>query len=1065
MSLPKAHVPLALKFLFVGTLAVVLAVAAVSAGFMWRSLLTGRVAQNSYLSSLAVSLKMEMERRGGAERLLKGSHGLDKDTVSLLTVRFQSLEAPPHVIGLPVVFSIARPDPAVGGGVSISQSVPLSKHQEDQLPPEPDIAVLQVTPLRVFGGAATAYDAGLEGDEIRAFGPSTWASASAPLTGDDGRIAGAIMVRQPLLQVIHVSRVQDLLMPSIAAISGMAGCLLGFTCLGISIQRRVKSLREGFSALRTKRFTHRIPVHGLDDFTTLQEDVNSTLEQLHKHEENHQAVIREAEMSKMQAEAATAAKSDFLANMSHEIRTPMNGIIGTTSLLLECELNDEQEELVRMIRSSGQSLLHLINDILDFSKLESAKMEIESITVDTDQLFAETLDVFAYRAAEKGLELNYHIEPGVPRFFMGDFQRLKQILVNLVGNAIKFTDQGEILMLARQVWRKAPTGDVPYLHLSVKDTGIGIPKQKLASIFEAFTQADASTTRKYGGTGLGLAISRKLAALMEGEIKVTSEEGKGSDFHIEMPLRPSPEGDDVLASEHALSETLRSREVTLVIGHSTQFELLRGHCQSWGIQAHTLPREREVEPLQQAVWHSQTVVLDLANADPDRAQIVLDAAAQRSIPVVLLTPLTGGKAKESVKLPANGKHVRVTKPVRRLELLRALSGIATGALPERKAPMEEEPSFTTAPAHHSFAPSEPPSPFSAAPTPSAPEYPSTFALAAAAPVHSPFTAQAPGGPVDAPSSFFSPPAPQQAAEPSFASATQAPAPQQMPSYGPPPGYSQQPMQQMPPQQAYGQQQAWYPQQQPYYPQQQMQPYGAPQMMPPGHPMQMQPHPMAAFQQAVAPPGYASGPPAGGYPPPSPITYNSVPPSPAPQMHQQHQQAYGQPSPSPSPQPKPPSGPVPVGMAPVSSKKVAAAPDSFAAQHPASILLVDDQPLNHKIVTLFLQRLGYKKIDIANNGQEGVEMVNRGAYDIIFMDLQMPVKGGVEAAREIRGNFLLKQQPAIVAMTGHALSGVKESCMEAGMNEFLTKPVSLEDFRRVIPACLESANLQYVGTVT
>ena len=138
------------------------------------------------------------------------------------------------------------------------------------------------------------------------------------------------------------------------------------------------------------------------------------------------------------------------------------------------------------------------------------------------------------------------------------------------------------------------------------------------------------------------------------------------------------------------------------------------------------------------------------------------------------------------------------------------------------------------------------------------------------------------------------------------------------------------------------------------------------------------------------------------------------------------------------------------------KPSASTSDQFAVQYPARILLVDDQPLNHKIVTLFLQRLGYKNVDIANNGQEGVEMVNRGGYDIVFMDLQMPVMGGVEAAKEIRGNFLLKQQPAIIAMTGHALSGVKESCMEAGMNDFLTKPVSLDDFRRVIPQCLEAA---------
>ena len=187
-------------------------------------------------------------------------------------------------------------------------------------------------------------------------------------------------------------------------------------------------------------------------------------------------------------------------------------------------------------------------------------------------------------------------------------------------------------------------------------------------------------------------------------------------------------------------------------------------------------------------------------------------------------------------------------------------------------------------------------------------------------------------------------------------------------------------------------------------------------------------------------------------PPPQVTYTSLPPSPAPVPQAQPSAL------APVPPPTPPSHQQP-------QKKVAASADSFAIHHPARILLVDDQPLNHKIVSLFLQRLGYKNIDIANNGREGVEMVNKGGYDIVFMDLQMPVMGGVEASREIRGNFLLKNQPAIIAMTGHALSGVKESCMEVGMNDFLTKPVSLEDFRRVIPQCLEAAKTQLVGSMS
>ena len=174
----------------------------------------------------------------------------------------------------------------------------------------------------------------------------------------------------------------------------------------------------------------------------------------------------------------------------------------------------------RQIRSSGESLLHVINDILDFSKLESAKMDMEKAPVDIEKLLSETTDVFSHKAAEKNIELNVHIDSALPRKVLGDFQRIKQILVNLVGNAIKFTEKGEILILVRQVSRQTPQGDKTLLHFSVRDTGIGIPPEKIGQLFQAFNQADTSTTRKYGGTGLGLAISKKLIKMMQGEISV-----------------------------------------------------------------------------------------------------------------------------------------------------------------------------------------------------------------------------------------------------------------------------------------------------------------------------------------------------------------------------------------------------------------------------------------------------------------------------------------------------------------------------------------------------------------
>ena len=687
-------------------------------------------------------------------------------------------------------------------------------------------------------------------------------------------------------------------------------------------------------------------------------------------------------------------------------------------------------------------MLHLINDILDFSKLESAKMELEVLPLDIEELFAETLDVFAYRCAEKNLELNYHIDATTPRFCQGDFQRLKQILVNLVGNAVKFTEKGEILIVAQQVWRKTPTGDTPYLHLSVRDTGIGIPADKLQDIFEAFTQADASTTRKYGGTGLGLAITRKLAALMGGEIKVTSEHGKGSDFHLEIPLKVAPEMDEVRAEERTWVDVTNGTATCLVIGHGTLYELLRNHCQTWQVVTRTLPKECTTASVTEALTPLQSVILDMGNADPARAQIVVDVAAELRKPVVLLTPLKGGRARDKVTIPTNGIHVRVSKPVKRRELLRVLAELD----------------------HHVREASSGASGFTAfgQPTPMPAAEPNPF-FATASPAPFAPAAVEPQRPPTAPPAFvehaFAPPAqpstsPQQMPPP-------VPMPQEMPvqSYGQPAPYyngmpsPQQAAAMMPYMQAamaagYAQGQhnvQGYPQQPPAYPmfqQPQMHP-GYPQPMPMqqgyGQPMPYTPVPAAAMPMMPAIPQYGQ---PQGYAPQQPTSG----PAPLPMMpaHQQPQT-----SAPPSQQPQRPAP----GKGHTAS---AAAGENFAKNYPARILLVDDQPLNHKIVTLFLQRLGYRNVDIAHNGQEGVEMVSRGGYDIIFMDLQMPVMGGVEAAKEIRGNFLLKQQPAIIAMTGHALSGVKESCMEAGMNEFLTKPVSLDDFRRVIPLCLETA---------